>query len=36
MLIMVAEKVDVGVIEIKVLERWQRLKVQGMSLAKYL
>ena len=35
-IIRVAKAVDVGVIGVKALERWQRLKVHGMSLARYL
>ena len=35
-LIKVAKAVDAGVIGVEVLECWQRLKVYGMSLARYL
>ena len=36
MLIRAAKSVDEKVIDIEALERWQRLKVHGMSLARYL
>ncbi len=35
-LIRAAKAVDAGVIGVEALERWQRLKVHGMSLARYL
>ncbi len=35
-LIRAAKVVDTGVIRVEALERWQRLKIHGMSLAKYL
>ena len=35
-LIRAAKSVDEGVIGVEALERWQRLKVHGMSLARYL
>lgn len=36
MLIRAAKPVNEGVIGVEALERWQRLKVDGMSLARYL
>lgn len=35
-LIRAAKAIDEGVIGVEALERWQRLKVHGMSLARYL
>ena len=35
-LIRAAKAVDAGVIGVEALERWQRLKVHGMSLGRYL
>ena len=35
-IIKAAKAVDAGVIGVEALERWQKLKVHGMSLARYL